>query len=263
MVRRLVVNADDFGFTRDVNAGIAEAYQRGILTATTLMANGEAFEDAVRQAGENPGLDVGVHLVLVGMPGLPATLGDCVRAVYSGGLEVYGEFARQVRKVIGAGIRPTHLDTHKHTHLLPPVLRAVCTVAEEFGIEWVRTPGDFPFAYGRKGVVSAAMRWRQWGMRREIRAAGLRHTDWFTGFSWTGAFTEKELVRLMAGLPEGVTELMCHPGNLEGELETAGTRLKGSRVLELRALTHPAVREAMEAGGVELVGYRELTSDRS
>ena len=100
-------------------------------------------------------------------------------------------------------------------------------------------------------------------MRREIRAAGLRHTDWFTGFSWTGAFTEKELVRLMAGLPEGVTELMCHPGNLEGELETAGTRLKGSRVLELRALTHPAVREAMEAGGVELVGYRELTSDRS
>ena len=258
MARRLVVNADDFGFTRDVNAGIVEAHQRGILTATTLMANGEAFEDAVRLAGENPGLDVGVHLVLVGMPGLPATLGDCVRAVYSGGLDIYGEFSGQVRKVMAAGIRPTHLDTHKHTHLLPPVLRAVCTVAKKFGIRWVRTPGDFPFGYGRKELVTAMMRWRQEGMRREIARAGLRHTDWFTGFSWTGAFTEKELGKLLAGLQDGVTELMCHPGKLGGELEKAGTRLKASRVMELRALTHPAVRGAMEAAGVELVGYRDL-----
>jgi len=259
MARRLVVNADDFGFTRDVNAGIVEAHQRGILSATTLMANGGAFEDAVRLAGENPALDVGVHLVLVGMPGLPANVPECVTAVYGGQLDIYAEFAGQVRKIIAAGIRPTHLDTHKHTHLLPPVLRAVCTVAEEFGIRWVRTPGDFPFAYGRKGLVSAAMRWRQAGMRRQIETAGLRHTDWFTGFSWTGVFTEKELARLMAGLPEGVTELMCHPGKLGEELEKAGTRLKASRAVELRALTHPAVRGAMEAAGVELVGYRELS----
>lgn len=258
MARRLVVNADDFGFTRDVNAGIIEAHQRGILTATTLMANGEAFEDAVRLAGENPRLDVGVHLVLVGMPGLPGSLAECVTAVYGGQIDIYGELAGQVRKVIAAGIRPTHLDAHKHTHLLPPVLRAVCTVAEEFGIEWVRTPGDFPFAYGRKGMVSALMRWRQKEMRRTLADAGLRFTDWFTGFAWTGAFTEKELVKLMGGLPEGVTELMCHPGKLGGELERARTRLKGSRVVELRALTHPAVRGAMEAAGVELVGYRDL-----
>jgi predicted glycoside hydrolase/deacetylase ChbG (UPF0249 family) len=258
MPRRLVVNADDFGFTRDVNAGIVEAHERGILTATTLMAEGEAFEDAVRLAGEHPGLDIGVHLTLVGMPGLPASLAGCTTAVYGGQLDIYEIFAAQVRKVLAAGIRPTHLDTHKHTHLLPPVLRAVCTVAEEFGIGWVRSPGDFPFSYGRKGFVSRVMRWRQRAMRRTIAETGLRTTDAFTGFAWTGTFTEKDLVRLLPALPEGVTELMCHPGRLGGELEGANTRLKASRAQELRALTHPATRAAVEAAGVELVGFREL-----
>ncbi|MCX6585572.1 MAG: ChbG/HpnK family deacetylase [Acidobacteria bacterium] len=258
MPRRLVVNADDFGFTRDVNAGIIEAYERGILTATTLMADGDAFADAVRLAGEHPGLDVGVHLTLVGMPGLPASLAGCTTAVYSGQLDVYEIFAGQVRKVLAAGIRPTHVDTHKHTHLLPPVLRAVCTVAEEFGIGWVRSPGDFPFSYGRKGLVSRVMRWRRRAMRRTIAEAGLRTTDAFTGFAWTGTFTEKDLGRLLPALPEGVTEFMCHPGRLGGELAGANTRLKASRMQELRALTHPATRAAVEAAGIQLAGYREL-----
>jgi predicted glycoside hydrolase/deacetylase ChbG (UPF0249 family) len=258
MPRRLVVNADDFGFTRDVNAGIVEAYERGILTATTLMAEGEAFADAVRLAGEHPGLDIGVHLTLVGMPGLPASLAGCTTAVYGGRLDVYEIFAAQVRKVLAAGIRPTHLDTHKHTHLLPPVLQAVCTVAEEFGIGWVRSPGDFPFPYGRKGLVSRVMRWRQRAMRRTIAEAGLRTTDAFTGFAWTGKFTEKDLTRLLPALPEGVTEFMCHPGRLGGELEGANTRLKASREQELRALTHPATRAAVEAAGIQLAGFREL-----
>jgi predicted glycoside hydrolase/deacetylase ChbG (UPF0249 family) len=171
---------------------------------------------------------------------------------------VYEIFAGQVRKVLAAGIRPTHVDTHKHTHLLPPVLRAVCTVAEEFGIGWVRSPGDFPFSYGRKGLVSRVMRWRRRAMRRTIAEAGLRTTDAFTGFAWTGTFTEKDLGRLLPALPEGVTEFMCHPGRLGGELAGANTRLKASRMQELRALTHPATRAAVEAAGIQLVGFREL-----
>jgi predicted glycoside hydrolase/deacetylase ChbG (UPF0249 family) len=138
------------------------------------------------------------------------------------------------------------------------VLQAVCTVAEEFGIGWVRSPGDFPFPYGRKGLVSRVMRWRRRAMRRTIAEAGLRTTDAFTGFAWTGTFTEKDLARLLPALPEGVTELMCHPGRLGGELEGANTRLKASRVQELRALTHPATRAAVEAAGIRLVGFREL-----
>jgi hypothetical protein len=212
-----VVNADDFGFTRDVNAGIIEAYERGILTATTLMAEGEAFEDAVRLAGEHPGLDIGVHLTLVGMPGLPASLAGCTTAVYSGQLDVYEIFAAQVRKVLAAGIRPTHVDTHKHTHLLPPVLRAVCTVAEEFGIGWVRSPGDFPFSYGRKGLVSRVMRWRRRGHAPDDCGGGATDDGRLYGVCVDGNVHGEGLGAAAAGAAGGVTELMCHPGRLGGE----------------------------------------------
>ena len=159
--KRLVVNADDFGFTPDVNAGILEAFERGIVRSTTLMANGAAFDDAVRLARQNPGLDVGCHLTLIGRPGLPSSLPALLRALVRRRLPVYAELAGQVRRVLDAGIRPTHLDTHKHTHLLPPVLGLVCRIAQEFAIPWVRKPFLF-------------------------RPRGCRTTDHFTGFALTG-----------------------------------------------------------------------------
>src|SRR5580692_8451402 len=131
-VRKLVVNADDFGFTRDVNQGIVEAHQRGILTATTLMATGAAFDDAVRLARENPSLDIGCHLVLVGDPPFPPTVAKLIQAVALNRIRVYDELAAQVRRILDAGLAPTHLDTHKHTHLLPTVLAAVARISEEF-----------------------------------------------------------------------------------------------------------------------------------
>src|SRR5437763_10860111 len=112
-VKRLVVNADDFGFTHDVNQGIIEAHGQGILTATTLMATGAAFDDAVRLARENPGLDIGCHLVLVGSPGLPDTVAQLVQALALRRIRVYDQLVKQVRRVVDAGLRPTHLDTHK------------------------------------------------------------------------------------------------------------------------------------------------------
>ena len=139
-MKRLVVNADDFGFTADVNEGIVEAHRNGILTATTLMANGDAFDDAARLAADNPSLDVGCHLVLVGGRSLlaphetlPASVPELLAAIVSGRIRIYDELAAQVRKIIGAGIAPTHIDTHKNTHLAPPVLDAVARIAEEFG----------------------------------------------------------------------------------------------------------------------------------
>ena len=161
--RRLIVNADDFGFTRDVNEGIIEAHRNGILTATTLMANGDAFDDAVMLAHRTPSLDVGCHLVLVQgrsildpSRNLPATLAELIRALLQRKLAVYEELRAQVRKIAQAGIRPSHIDTHKHTHLLPPVLDAVARVAHEFRIPWVRRPFDFGIARGAKITKSAA-----------------------------------------------------------------------------------------------------------
>ena len=112
MQRTLVVNADDFGFTHDVNSGIIEAHTRGILTATTLMANGPAFDHAVRLAREHPSLDIGCHLVLVQGPGLPRTVGELLVALALRRIDPRAVLRRQVDRIIASGIRPLHLDTH-------------------------------------------------------------------------------------------------------------------------------------------------------
>jgi predicted glycoside hydrolase/deacetylase ChbG (UPF0249 family) len=257
-VRQLVVNADDFGFTRDVNAGILEAHRNGILTATTLMATGEAFEHAVRLARENPSLDIGCHLVLVQAPGLPQTIPQLVRAVALGRIRIHDELVKQVRRIMDAGISPTHLDTHKHTHLLPPVLEAVARISEEFRIPWVRRPFDFPLQPGGVGWKNKLMRLTSSRFRSALALRHCRSTDWFAGFRLTGRYRSGDLVELIRALPEGVTEFMCHPGRCGDELRSARTRLKESREEELRALTAPEVRTALAEAGVKLVSYRDL-----
>jgi predicted glycoside hydrolase/deacetylase ChbG (UPF0249 family) len=261
-VKRLVVNADDFGFTRDVNEGIVEAHCRGILTATTLMATGEAFEHAVTLAQKTPSLDVGCHLVLVGAPPLPRTVLELTRALAAGRIKVFDELIAQVRRILDAGLRPTHLDTHKHTHLLPPVLDAVARISEEYKIPWVRRPFDFPVSPAgvswAKRATSRALGVVRRRFARVLARHGCRSTDHFAGFQITGRYTASDLARLIRSLPEGSTEFMCHPGFCTDELRAARTRLKESREEELRALTSPEVRAAVEESGVKLVNYREL-----
>ena len=261
-MKRLVVNADDFGFTRDVNLGIVEAHREGILTATTLMATGAAFDDAVRLARENPALDIGCHLVLVGSPGLPETVPSLVRTIALGKIRVYEELAKQVRRILDAGLKPTHLDTHKHTHLLPPVLDAVARISEDFAIPWVRRPFDFPMHAGQRAWQRRAVS-KTFGLVRgrfEAVLAGhrCRSTDHFAGFQITGDYGAPELAALIRALPEGSTEFMCHPGRCTDELRAARTRLKESRDRERLALNSPEVRMALREAGVELVSYREL-----
>ena len=240
----MIVNADDLGFTRDVNDGIVEAHRDGILTSATLMANGAAFRHGVICAKENPGLSVGVHLVLVGERGLPETPARLVMAVLGRRLNLERELDRQMKRVIEAGIEPTHLDTHKHTHLLPRVAEAVGKISEKYGVRWVRRPLPKPL-FGA------------WSTRILLRY-GCRMVDRFAGFELTGRLDETELVRVIERLPEGTTELMCHPGYCRGELRAARTRLQDSREVEMRALTSRAAREAVHKAGVELVGYREV-----
>lgn len=261
-MRTLVVNADDFGFTRDVNQGIVEAHRNGILTATTLMACGAAFDDAVRLARETRTLDIGVHLVLVGQPPYPMTVARLMRAVALGRIAIYDELSAQVRKVVDAGLNPTHLDTHKHTHLLPPVLDAVARISEEFKIPWVRRPFDFPLT--PRGVswktrtVSRALGAVRSRFELVLKGHRCRYTDHFAGFQITGKFDAADVAALIRALPEGSTEFMCHPGVCTGELRAARTRLKESREAELRALTSPEVRRALEESGVKLASYREI-----
>ena len=270
--KQLVVNADDFGFTPDVNQGIVEAHRRGILTAATLMANGTAFEDALRLAAETPSLDIGCHLVLIGGRSLstgkplPLTVPKLIAALARREVRVYDELRAQVRRIVDAGIQPTHLDTHKHTHLAPPVLDAVARLGEEFDIPWVRRPFDFPLN-ARRGVVpratrivGAALGLLRRRFHRVLQKHGRRTTDHFAGFQITGRFRTAELVDLLDAVPDGSTELMCHPGRCGEALRHARTRLKESREHELAALVAPEVRQALQRNGIELVNYGGLDS---
>ncbi|MGC2259344.1 MAG: ChbG/HpnK family deacetylase, partial [Candidatus Sulfotelmatobacter sp.] len=161
-MRRLIVNADDFGFTAGVNRAIIEAHTRGIVTSTTLMASGPAFNDAVRLARETPRLDVGCHLVLIdGEPVLDAvrlptiTSRDSGTGRFRDGLksfaaraltnrfdpaEIEAETRAQIGNIQSAGIKVSHVDSHKHTHLFPAVLRPVLRATLACGVGAVRNP---------------------------------------------------------------------------------------------------------------------------
>jgi chitin disaccharide deacetylase len=268
--KQLVVNADDFGFTPDVNEGIVEAHREGILTATTLMANGQAFEHAVRLARQNPTLDIGCHLVLVGGRSLvsgkelPATPLRLLAALAQGQMAVYEELRAQVERIVEAGLQPTHLDTHKHTHLAPRVLEAVARLGHEFGIRWIRRPFDFPLtaAHGAvprlKRLTSGTIGLMRRRFQHVLEEHHCRATDHFAGFQITGRWRTAELVALLAAIPEGRTEFMCHPGRCGEALRGARTRLKESREAELEALIAREVREAVKRAGIEMVNYRQL-----
>jgi|ERR1041384_906139 hopanoid biosynthesis associated protein HpnK len=286
-MKRLIVNADDFGFTRGVNAGIVRAFKSGIVTSTTIMANGEAFEDAISLALANPGLGVGCHLVVVGgrpvassseVPSLvdrhgalPATLTKLVIKIARGRVpveEIAREFRAQIRRVADSGVAITHLDSHKHSATHPRVMEALARVAGEFGIKRVRYPFESVFAgrrdsqprwaYYKQFALSAAIAPTAVEFVRIARNYGLKTPDRFVGVKRTGLLDTAAIASMMESLRDGATELMCHPGINDDDLARAHTRLRDSRARELEALSDPALRELAGRLGIELISYREL-----
>jgi hopanoid biosynthesis associated protein HpnK len=284
-MKRLIVNADDFGFTPGVNAGIIQAYKTGIVTSTTIMANGEAFEDAVALALASPGLGVGCHLAIVG--GRPVAQPDQVRSIVNNeGLllptlgqlmlrlargavkadDIAREFRAQVTRVVSAGIIPTHFDSHKHSHVSPPVMKALAVVAREFGVTRVRNPFESVFDRAslsgwtniKQSALSAAIAPGEIRFKRLARQYFLNTPDRFLGVKRTGRLDSIAIRSMMKGLKEGTAELMCHPGFNDSGLESAHTRLKKARERELAALTDPSLRLFAEESGIELISYREL-----
>jgi chitin disaccharide deacetylase len=263
MTRRLVVNADDFGLTPGVDEGILAAFHNGIVRSTSIMANGAAFEHAVNLAQRHPGLDVGCHLVLTGgesvsRPGtaLPKSLAALLCACAKN--ESLAEMAAQVEKVLGRGIRPTHLDTHRSVHLFPPVMKDVARTAADYGIRWVRLPFDFGWQDRAIRLREQAPRLLRPSLKRILAAGGCRTTDNFTGLYMMARFSADSLESLFRMLPSGTTEFMCHPGFCTDELRSAPTHLQESRQRELEALTCPRVLTAIEREQIELVSYRDL-----
>lgn len=290
-MKYLIVNADDFGFTRGVNEGIDLAFKAGILTSTTIMANGDAFDEAVEIALANPALGVGCHLALVGGRAvasprqvtslvesdgmLPATLTRLMTKLAGGGLQdehIERELRAQIERVVSAGITPSHLDSHKHSHTHPRVMKALARVAADFGIKSVRNPFESvvapapigPAARASRGIylkqyaMSAAVSVRARAFKRLAREHAFRTPDFFSGVRLTGLLDTEAMVSVIESLKDGTTELMCHPGIYGEGLERALTRLKQQRQRELDALIDPSVQRVIDELGVKLISYREL-----
>ena len=287
-MKQLILNADDFGMTRGVNEGIILAHRDGVLTSTTLMANGPEFDDAVSRAKLNPKLGVGCHLVLVGGPSvaprekissladatgnLPTSLAGLVGRLSSGLIRITAierELRAQIEKIRSAGIEPTHLDTHKHTHAHPKVMEAVGRVAKELGIMRIRKPMENlrdswqstrheTAGRTKELIAAAAARAVTPWFQTIARKYGLLSPDYFLGLAMTGQLSPTVLRGVIGTVVDGTTEIMLHPGICDADLARSGSRLQKQREDELQGLLDPGVRSAVTERGIRLISYREL-----
>ena len=287
-MKNLIVNADDLGWTEGVNRGIRDASRGGIVTSTSLLANGTAFAEAVKTAKSAPGLGVGVHLNL--SDGAPVAEPRSVVSLLDGGgkfssgpeslllkrarrglvlAEVEREWDAQIRKVREAGIRPTHVDGHKHVHMLPGLFEIALRLAKRHGIEAVRVSLEEsglraalssggkhnPGVVMKQGVQARGLKLLARDAREQARRAGIATSDYFCGIAQTGELTREGVERFLRSLPEGTTELMCHPGYADEALQKSATRLQASRQKELEILTDPRIRNLVASQGIRLIDY--------
>jgi len=295
-VRKLIVNADDFGLTAGVNRAILETHSAGVLSSATLMANGGAFEDAVTAARSAPNLSVGCHVVLVdGTPVSPPDAIDTLLGIRSaepdkfysslsafaaramlGGFDrdqLVAEVTAQIRKIQSAGIQVTHLDTHKHAHVFPEILAALLRAARICGVRAIRNPFVPVKVMPAKLFKGKRDLWKRYTQVRMLhtfsgqflqrtKRTGVLTPDGVVGVIETGSVDSSGysslLRQTLASLPEGTWELVCHPGYNDADLRAASTRLVDSREMERRLLSSAELRQFLEEQKIQVINYREI-----
>jgi hopanoid biosynthesis associated protein HpnK len=280
-MKRLIINADDFGLHENINQGIIQTHCEGCVTSTTLIAGGQAFEQAVSLARQYPHLGVGVHLTLVGLhpvahgdvsslvtddgnffPSYPAFVKQYIKGRIEMG-HVETELRFQLQKVARSGIKITHIDSHQHLHVLPGFPRLIGALAHEFGIERIRIPAE-PVNFtrvdrwppgrllGRTALTVCALQ-----ARNQYHSQRLHYPDHFFGMLSGGRNHYQNLRAILTRLPEGTTELMVHPG-LDNAVLEAEYHWGYQWQAESEALCSPAVLELLRREKVTLSNYREL-----
>lgn len=279
-MKRLIVNADDFGLTQGVNRAIVELNGHGKLTSATLMAMARAAPDAVSLVRKLPHLGAGCHIVLVdGKSVLPAdelptlvnratgrfrpTLGKFVRDLFLGRIrpeEIEAEAEAQIGRLQAWGLSLTHVDTHKHTHMFPRVLEPVLAAAARRRIRAIRNPFEPSWSLAATPNAPALRRTQvhilnrfQPAFCRLVDEAGLVTADGAVGVLATGTLDATALASLLRAMPDGTWELVTHPAYNDAELASAGTRLLASRETERQALL-----SAVIPSDVELIRFSNL-----
>jgi hopanoid biosynthesis associated protein HpnK len=282
-VGRLILNADDFGLTAGINRAIVELHRAGVLTSASLMARSAATNEAIELALATPSLGVGCHVVLVdgtpvlGAQNLPTlvdlhqgrfqpSLGAFLQLLLTGRIrssEIEAETAAQIALLQSRGLRLTHIDTHKHTHMFPAVLRPVLRAARLAGILAVRNPFEPEWSrsatHGAPWIRRAEVRLLRLlepAFRRIVAEEGFTTTDGALGVLATGTLDSTIVSSLLRNLPDGTWELVTHPGYNDSDLALAHTRLLASRETEREAIR--AVKQFPE---IELISFADLLLD--
>jgi chitin disaccharide deacetylase len=282
IVKRLIVNADDFGLHPAVNRAIIEGHASGCITSTSLMPGGGAYHEALAMAESCPGLGVGIHLTLVGErpvsdPARVPSLVDSEGRFCENYLQFLARFllgkvaladircelAAQLDKVAADGIIVSHVDSHQHLHVFPGIIDIVLELAAERSIMTLRIPeepliftGGYPFTVGRiigRTGLSLLAGWA----RLKARRRGFDAPDSFFGMLAGGNMQEEYFMNIINALPPGTSEIMVHPGNNDVMLQEL-YNWPHHWQSELAAVTSSKVLGQLTKQEIELISFREL-----
>jgi predicted glycoside hydrolase/deacetylase ChbG (UPF0249 family) len=271
-LRTLVVTADDVGLHPGMTLGALTAHDEGIVTACSVVATGPALDDAVERLRERPGLDAGVHLTFVGerplsppervrsllgpdgafLPGFRAFAARYILGRIDGA-ELEAELRRQIERLLAAGLRLVHANSHQHLHVLPRVFETVLKLAEEYRIPWVRVPREPAKALSPRALEIGILNGIGRQARQKLKGSAVRTADRTIGILDAGRLTPERLTRILKDV-ENVTELVCHPGIGDRELEDA-YRWGYGWDQETAALRDAGVKKALLEGGIEVSGF--------
>lgn len=265
-MKRLIINSDDYGRTPGISRGIREAHLKGVVTSTTCMMNiSTTAKDVAVAVQETPKLGLGVHLVLtMGKPILPR---EAVPSIvdengnhfdYDSFIknmarldmnEVKAEWRAQIERFIkAAGRRPNHLDSHHHSsYFAPELFRGMLELAREYDCA-IR----YPFT-----AISREIKETRTHAPALMQEFNPRHPDVFIADFYDEGATREELLKILENVHDGTSELMCHPGHVDKALAKESA-YNFQRERELKILTDPAIKQALQANGIELINFADL-----
>lgn len=281
-MKKLIVNADDFGLHTEVNRAVIQGYQKGCLRSTSLITTGSAVDEAVELAKENPGLGIGIHLTLVAerpmLPPeqVPTLVGDdgkflpdhvaFIKRYVSGGIdreELFAECEAQIAKAMDLGINITHLDSHQHLHVLPGISKICLKLMGKYNISKMRYPGEaffftggFPVGLGRR-IAKCGLTVCADIAKGKAKWYNKKMPDYFFGMVAGGHNEEKYFLNILKSLPDGVSEIMIHPGANDMELGKCYDWQYHWQD-ELNSVTSQEVMKYITEHDISLISYADL-----
>lgn len=288
-MKAIIVNADDFGASKSINRAIIKAHREGILTSASLMVNGEAFDDAVEQARNNPNLSVGIHLVLVQgrstashieIPDLVDHEGYFPDSAVLAGLKYFfikslkaqieKELSAQMQKFVSTKLKLSHINSHLNIHMHPSVLDIVLKLAGEFGVTNLRLTKDDLFLnlkLDRGSLVYKLFHFLIFGIlakmyRKRLLKHGFRFADVVYGLLQSGNMNETYVSGLLNNLNEGISELYFHPDSMPGE-DWHGKPANYKYLEEFHTLLSQRIKRLIKDNSIRLVDYTFLKPNKS